>query len=42
MGDRMAIGGVKDGEPIKTEDDTSYERLMAIMSNMEMKKRSGN
>lgn len=40
--DRMAIGGVKDGESIKTEDDTSYERLMAIMTNIEMKKRAGD
>lgn len=40
--DRMAIGGVKDGEPIKTEDDTSYERLMAIMSNIEMQKHAGD
>lgn len=37
----MAIGDVMDGEPIKTENDTSYERLMAITSNMEMKKRAG-
>jgi hypothetical protein len=41
-GDRMAIGGVKDSEPIKTEDDTSRERLMAIMRNMEMKTRAGD
>jgi hypothetical protein len=40
--DRTAIGGVKDGESIKTEVDTSYERLMAIMTNIEMKKRAGD
>ena len=40
-GDRHAVEGVRDGEPIKTENevDTSYEKLMAVMENLEMSKR---
>lgn len=40
-GDRYGIEGVKDGDPIKTEGevDISYERMMAVMENLEMSKR---
>jgi hypothetical protein len=40
-GERIGVEGVEGGAPIKTEDAT-YEKLHAILSNMEMKKRAGD
>lgn len=39
-GERLGVEGVEDGAPIKTQDAT-FEKLQAILSNMEMKKRAG-
>jgi hypothetical protein len=40
-GERLGVEGVEGGAPIKVEDAT-YEKLHAILSNMEMKKRAGD
>jgi hypothetical protein len=40
-GDRVGLHGVDNAPPIKTEDAT-YDKLLAILSNMEMKKRAGD
>ena len=39
-GERLGVEGVEGGAPIKTEDAT-YQKLLAILSNMEMQKRNG-
>lgn len=40
-GERLGVEGVEGGAPIKVEDAT-YEKLHAILANMEMKKRAGD
>ena len=40
-GERIGVEGVEGGAPIRTEDAT-YEKLHAILSNMELKKRAGD
>jgi hypothetical protein len=39
-GERVAVEGVEDGASIKTEDIT-HQKIMALIGNMEMRKRAG-